>query len=239
MSFADEDRSNKGSAVGNTSLQPIKEVVAIVAREASQRQSSATEKVVYEDEAKSLEDSHVCNAAPTHAASDSQQPEQFSSDVGPLEQGMLTGGSLKAEDAIGKLSTKILEKPPQGALPQGEHAIANANSLAVNAFLDDSHKMGRKQLDRGEEEGEEMGRHQALTPGTEIYNPSKGRELSEVFKELPSDQQQEMREEKVVSDDDEHEAELLDEISSLSEQAMTKTLVSQSDSEGRGGYLRV
>ena len=233
---ADEEQSSKLPVLGNLSLQPLKEVVAIVTREASQRLSAAAERVLHEVQAGPPKDVEVSPAARALATSNGQQQEQLSSDTGPLEQGILKSGSLNLGNAVGKLLAEALDKPFQDAPSQGEQAADDANSLAIATILEGSLKTWSYQLDKEKEK--EKDSHQGLTPANDTTAPLGGMSQGGSLEKDPLDRQQEMGEDKVETNHDGLEVELIAEINSLSEQAMAKTLVSQCDSTEPAGHQR-
>lgn len=217
---------SKKSVVGTLSLQPIKEIIAVVAVEPAHsgtnakasssgaQETTPAEKVVYEDQAVCL-DSH-----------EAEQLVVEGHEGGPLEQGILTGSSLRFENAAmgSRMSAEELKDPSQAPLQEEQASVHITDSQALAATLEEISEIRQETLS-----AEEVGGRDACEASTPVKVTE---DMSQDVNARPSDEedspfhQTDTPESKDDVEDNEQEVELIDEIHALSEQAMTKTLVS-------------
>ena len=212
--------------MGSLSLQPIKEVIAVVAVEPADSETNAkasssgaqkttpAEKVVYEDQAGFL-DSH-----------EAEQLVVEGHEGGPLEQGILTGSSLLFENAAmgSRIPAEESNGPFQAPSLEEQASASITDSQTLAETLEEILEIRQETLSA--EEVGERDACEASTPVKVTENISQDGDATPSDEEDSPFRQTDTTESKDDVEDNEQEVELIDEIHALSEQAMTKTLVS-------------
>ena len=228
--YADEDQVGKACVLGNLGLQPIKEIVAVVATESVQKESSAeysssrldgtAAPVPCENQAELLENDTRITLVNVRPGDGLKESEQLAPAGGPLEEGIMKGGILDGRNAqLTKAAADALQKPYHQAPADDEE------NLTIAISTEDSTTTRQKSVEL--ENQEVQGPCKSLATAAEAEHKCDEIQSGKTSTEHLLEQQQVFPESKSATNNEGQEQKLKEEVNSLSEEAMTRTLVSQ------------